>query len=120
MEAKHICIMVVTWLALLGFLCWCDRPDEKEIATETKQLTAEIDDLSAKLETLIEAKKSNLPNYVAYSPPPFQVAKTGIEWEADLRVKIQFLRWQIEFLIMLQNLDNMTPSGRGQVIGQAP
>ncbi len=118
MEAKHLCIMVVAWLALLGFMCWCDRPDEKEIATETKQLAAEVDDLSAKLETLIETEKAKLPNYVAYSQPPFQAAKIGVEWEADLRVKIQFLRWQIEFLIMLQNLDNRPPSGRGQVIGR--
>ncbi len=120
MEAKHICIMLVAWLALLGFICWCDavvNPGEKEIATETKQLIAEVDDLSAKLETLIEAKKNNLPNYVAYSPPPFQAAKTGIDWEADLRVKIQFLRWQIEFLVMLQNLEQKPPGRIGQVIG---
>ncbi len=87
-------------------------------------MAAEVDQLSQKMESLIETERKRIKPYMAYSPPPMIVHGVHVKLEADLRIKLQYLRWQIEFLIMLNNLEqkqrgHRIGQGVGQIIGES-
>lgn len=94
------------------FMCFVDRQKADNAA-----MAAEVEQLSQKMERLIETERRRVPSYMAYTPPPMIVQ--GVQWEADLRIKLQYLRWQIEFFVMLNNLEQKQRGHRiGQGVGQ--
>ena len=90
----------------------------EQAALDNNQFALELDQATAKLQGLIEVERARMPAGTAYGAPP-PVEFGSIEWQADIRVKIQYLRWQIEFLITLRSLDGgKPPGGKGRPIGQ--
>ncbi len=114
--SKYETIFLIALMITGSFTTWCltrEKPDKSENAA----MVAEVEQLSQKMERLIETERRRVPSYMAYTPPPMIVQ--GVQWEADLHVRLQYLRWQIEFFVMLNNLEQKQRGHRiGQGVGQ--
>lgn len=85
---------------------------------KTVRHTRELDELSGKLQSLIEVEQAKFSGSAgAIDPKPLY---DSAKWEADISVRIQYLRWQVEFLIALRSLEKPPGPGTrlpGRVIG---
>ncbi len=92
--------------------------DETVVTPPPAVTETEIDQLSAKMKTLIETQQNRLARRVVFADPGIFVTDGP---KADIAVKLKYLRWQIEVSIMLQRMQNGEPVGGAAgmtIIGQ--
>ncbi len=130
--SENTCRAVV-FIAVLLFvvaLVYVSKFDETQknkgetvVVPPTAVAETEIDQLSAKMKTLIESQQNRLARRVVFADPGIFVTDGP---KADIAVKLKYLRWQIEVSIMLQRMQNgepvggaagMTIIGQGQPVG---
>lgn len=113
-------VVVVAVIVAAAFIIGSnDGPSRQEAERSLidNMAVLEIEQTSAKLQALIDAKRADLPANYVYAAPPVEFG--SVEWRADLYVKVQYMRWQVEFLITLHNLEaGKRPDGKGRPIGQ--
>ncbi len=104
MVLAGICLAIGLGIGYVVPHCFT-MPKEAIADASAQQIDEELDKLTGRLQRIIEGEQKRTGHYIVATPPP-PVVYGALASETDIRIKLQYLLWQIEVIIAIRRIED--------------